>query len=62
MKVAPPIRLALAEALAAAIRSVTADRSFAETLAEGGRAAYEGSFTEAIVVRRYLDFFAAVAR
>lgn len=51
-----------AEALAAAIRSVTADRSFAETLAEGGRATYEGSFTEAIVVRRYLDFFAAVTR
>ncbi|MBL26729.1 MAG: glycosyl transferase [Rhodospirillaceae bacterium] len=50
-----------ADALAAAIQAVTGDPAFAGSLAEAGRAAYEGSFTEAIVVRRYLDFFAAVA-
>ncbi|MBM3525041.1 MAG: glycosyltransferase [Alphaproteobacteria bacterium] len=49
-----------ADALAAAIRTVIADRDFAATLAAAGRAAYEAAFTEAAVVDRYLEFFARV--
>ena len=50
-----------ARALADAMRRVIDDTSLARSLVAGGRAAYEASFTEAAVVRRYLDFFAQVA-
>jgi glycosyltransferase involved in cell wall biosynthesis len=50
-----------ADALADALRHVLTDKSLAARLTAGGRAAYEASFTEAAVVRRYLDFFAKVA-
>jgi glycosyltransferase involved in cell wall biosynthesis len=48
-------------ALAAAIDRVLRDRVLASRLAEAGRQAYESDFAEAVVVRRYLDFFAEVA-
>lgn len=50
-----------AEALADALRRTIDDKALASCLVAGGRAAYEASFTEAAVVRRYLDFFAEVA-
>jgi glycosyltransferase involved in cell wall biosynthesis len=50
------------DALAEALRHVMNDKSFAARLAAGGRAAYDAAFTEAAVVRRYLDLFAEVAR
>ena len=50
-----------AEALAAAIRRVASDPALAAQLAAGGRAAYESGFTEAAVVRDYLDFFKRIA-
>jgi glycosyltransferase involved in cell wall biosynthesis len=49
------------DALAEALHRAISDKSVAARLAAGGRAAYEASFTEAAVVRRYLDFFAKVA-
>ena len=50
-----------ARALADALRRTIDDTPLARSLVAGGRAAYEASFTEAAVVRRYLDFFAQVA-
>jgi glycosyltransferase involved in cell wall biosynthesis len=47
--------------LAAALGRVLRDGALASRLAAGGHAAYESEFTEAAVVRRYLDFFAEVA-
>jgi glycosyltransferase involved in cell wall biosynthesis len=47
-------------ALAAALRRVLGDPALAARLADGGRRAYETGFTEAAVVSRYRDFFAAV--
>ena len=49
-------------ALAAALREVLSARELARELAEAGRLAYEAEFTEAAVLRRYLDFFAEAAR
>lgn len=51
-----------AGALAGALRRVLESRELAAELAAGGRKAYEAEFTEAAVVRRYLAFFAEVAR
>jgi glycosyltransferase involved in cell wall biosynthesis len=48
-------------ALADALRDVLRDKGLAARLVAGGRTAYERSFTETAVVRRYLDFFARVA-
>jgi glycosyltransferase involved in cell wall biosynthesis len=50
-----------AAALSLALRDVALDKTLAARLAAGGRAAYEASYTEAAVVRRYLDFFSKVA-
>lgn len=50
-----------AEALAGALGRVLGDRALAARLAVAGRAAYEESFTEAAVVRGYLDFYARVS-
>ncbi|MCH9021074.1 MAG: glycosyltransferase, partial [Proteobacteria bacterium] len=50
-----------ADALARAIRRVLADSALAGRLAAAGRAAFEQSHGERVVVRRYLDFFARVA-
>ena len=50
-----------AEALAAAMQQFAADAALRARLAEGGRSAYEASFTEAAVVGRYRAFFDAVA-
>ncbi len=50
-----------AGALAAAIARVARDPALAAQLAAGGRAAYESGFTEAAVVRDYLDFFKRIA-
>lgn len=49
-------------ALAAAIRRLYAEPDLAVSLAAGGRTAYEENFTEDVVVRRYLDLFARLAR
>jgi glycosyltransferase involved in cell wall biosynthesis len=51
-----------APALAAGLRRLAGDPALRARLAAGGRAAYRAQFTEAAVVRRYQDFFAAVAR
>ncbi len=51
-----------APALAAALARVLADDGLRARLIEGGRQAYKTDFTEAAVVKRYLDFFAQVAR
>jgi glycosyltransferase involved in cell wall biosynthesis len=50
-----------AEALADAIRRAAFDGDLAAALADGGQAAYEADYTEAIVVDRYREFFATVA-
>jgi len=50
-----------AAAFAAALKRVATEPTLADSLAAGGRAAYERSFTEAAVVERYLSFFAKVA-
>jgi glycosyltransferase involved in cell wall biosynthesis len=50
-----------ANALAAAIARVAGDTGLAAQLAAGGRASYENGFTEAAVVRNYLDFFKRIA-
>ncbi len=50
-----------ADALAGAIRRVLADSALAGRLAAAGRAAFEQSHSERVVVGRYLDFFARVA-
>lgn len=49
-----------APAMAAAIRRVLADGVFAAALAQAGRGRYEAEFTEAQVVKRYLDFFQGI--
>jgi glycosyltransferase involved in cell wall biosynthesis len=49
-------------ALAAGLRRFAADPALRARLAAGGRAAYHAQFPEAAVVRRYQEFFAAVAR
>jgi glycosyltransferase involved in cell wall biosynthesis len=51
-----------AAALAQAMRRLAEDAGLRQRLAEAGRAAYAAEFTEAQVVRRYRDFFDAVAR
>lgn len=51
-----------ASAMAGAINRVLGDRDFAAHLGRTGLAAYEAQFTEAAVVRRYLDFLTQVAR
>ena len=50
------------DALADAIHHTINDKALAQHLIAGGRAAYQASFTEAAVVRSYLDFFAEVVR
>jgi glycosyltransferase involved in cell wall biosynthesis len=50
-----------AEALADAMQRLAGDAGLRARLAEGGRAAYEASFTEAVVVGRYRAFFDEVA-
>jgi glycosyltransferase involved in cell wall biosynthesis len=50
-----------AEALADAMQRVGGDAGLRTRLAQGGRAAYEASFTEAAVVERYRAFFDGVA-
>jgi glycosyltransferase involved in cell wall biosynthesis len=50
-----------AETLADAMQQITGDAALRARLAQGGRAAYEASFTEAAVVGRYRAFFDAVA-
>lgn len=49
-----------ARALTRAIQDVLADRALAQRIAAAGRAAFAARFTEAIVVERYLEFFAKV--
>lgn len=51
-----------AAALAAAMARLAADPALRARLAAGGNAAYAAEFTADAVVRRYGDFFAAVAR
>lgn len=46
-----------AAALAAAVKKVIGDAALAARLASEGRASYESAFTEAAVVRHYLDLF-----
>lgn len=48
--------------LAGALRRLIDDLSLRSRLAEAGRAAYDASFTEDAVVRRYVEFFQAVTR
>ena len=50
-----------AEALADAMQRIAGDAELRARLAQGGRAAYEASFTEAAVVGRYRAFFDEVA-
>ena len=50
-----------AAALAAAIRRVIDDAELATSLVDGGRAAFEAGYTEAAIMRRYLDFYARIA-
>lgn len=50
-----------AAALAAAVRRLLAEPSLAARLAAAGRREYQARFTEAAVVRRYLDLFDKVA-
>jgi glycosyltransferase involved in cell wall biosynthesis len=49
-----------APAIAAAVECIVSDRALAEALTEAGRATYQANYTEAAVVRRYMDFFAKV--
>ena len=50
-----------APALAAALRRVGAEAGLAQTLADGGRAAYDRSYSEDVVVRSYMDLFERLA-
>ena len=47
--------------LAAAIERILASPELATSLIDGGRTAYERDFTEAAVVKQYLNFFSAIA-
>ena len=49
-------------AMAAALNRLIADRAQAASIGAAGRTAYEGQFTEAAVVARYVEFFEKVAR
>lgn len=49
-------------ALAAALQKVLTDKTLAEKLADNGYREYCSRFSQAAVVRRYLDFFATVKR
>ena len=51
-----------APALATSIRTLTDNPELAARLAEAGRAAYAETYTEAAIVRRYLDFLDEVRR
>lgn len=46
-----------ADALAAAIRRVLENQDLTERLVRAGRSAYEGQFTESVVIDKYLDLF-----
>jgi glycosyltransferase involved in cell wall biosynthesis len=46
-----------ATTLGQAIRYVLSDEGVSDRLARGGHAAYQAHFTEALVVRQYMDFF-----
>jgi glycosyltransferase involved in cell wall biosynthesis len=48
-------------ALTGALARILRDGNLASRLAANGHAAYESEFTEAAVIRRYLDFFAEIA-
>lgn len=50
-----------AEAMAAAINYILANKQGAGALAAAGYAAYQADYSEAVVVQHYLDFFAKVA-
>ena len=50
-----------APAMAVAIKSVLNDDTFARDLAQAGRRRYEDEFTEAHVVKQYLNFFQEIA-
>jgi glycosyltransferase involved in cell wall biosynthesis len=50
-----------ADALAGAVAELIASPERAMAIAEAGRRRYEAEYTEAVVVRRYLDFFERVA-
>ncbi len=52
---------ALRAALAAALRRVGAEAGLARRLADGGRAAYDRSYSEGVVVRSYMDLFERLA-
>ncbi len=47
--------------LARAVKLLLADSELRERLIEKGRATYEASFTEKVVVKKYLDFFNLIA-
>ncbi len=49
------------EAMAIAIKRVLDDNELSKSLGSRGRASYEDGFTEASVIKRYLDFFQQVA-
>ena len=49
------------KAMADAINRVLEDADLAKKLGSAGRASYEADFTEASVIKRYLDFFQQVA-
>lgn len=51
-----------AEGMAVALNQLIADRSLAAQIGAAGREAYEGQFTEAAVVARYLEFFNRIKR
>lgn len=46
-----------APTMARAIKHVLADEGLSDHIARAGRAAYEQNFTEAAVIKKYLDFF-----
>jgi glycosyltransferase involved in cell wall biosynthesis len=50
-----------ADALSRALAGLAVDPVRRAALSAGGRAAYEADYTEDAVVRRYLDFFSAIA-
>lgn len=52
----------MSEAMASTIQAVLSSPELGQRLVEGGRASFEADFTEAAVVRAYLDFFARVSQ